>query len=279
MADPMSERPSRCPGVDQYSAGYSPHLLQAFSTRSVARDAAFLLPHLRSGMRLLDCGCGPGAITVDLARIVAPAEAVGIDIETSQFTMGMARTQEHGVSNVRFAAGDTYRLPFPDETFEAVCAHAVLYHLREPHKALAEVYRVLKPGGVVGIRDADHGGNIYAPEHSTLDHAWALIDKVMQHHGGNPFWGRTHRALLRTAGFVRAEASASYDYWGTSETIQRFTAYWIEYLSQLHADLIIEQQWVDTKELEDMTAALKAWSAHPDAFFARARCEAVGWKE
>ena len=48
--------------------------------RTAARSAAFLLPHLRPGMRLLDFGCGPGSITVGLAGVVAPGEVVGVDI-------------------------------------------------------------------------------------------------------------------------------------------------------------------------------------------------------
>ena len=49
--------------------------------RTVATSAGFLVPYLRSGMRLLDCGCGPGSITVGLAEVVAPGETIGYDIE------------------------------------------------------------------------------------------------------------------------------------------------------------------------------------------------------
>jgi ubiquinone/menaquinone biosynthesis C-methylase UbiE len=49
--------------------------------RTAAREGAFFLPHLRPGMRVLDCGCGPGSITVGLAAAVAPGQAVGIDLE------------------------------------------------------------------------------------------------------------------------------------------------------------------------------------------------------
>jgi ubiquinone/menaquinone biosynthesis C-methylase UbiE len=218
-------------------------------------------------------------MTVEFAKVVAPGEVVGIDIEASQFATGMARAHQEGVTNVQFAVGNLYALTFPDGAFDAVFVHAVLYHLHDPRAALAEVYRVLKPGGVVGVRDADHGGNVYSPSNATLAQTWELIDHVLQQHGANPFMGRTQRALLRAAGFRRVEASASYDYAGTAETTHIFSTYWREFLGQQHTEEIIAQGWADRPTLEAMCAALAAWGAHPDAFFARARCEAAGWKE
>lgn len=279
MAHSLAEQLQSGSGPERYAGGYSPLLLQGLSRRSVARQGAFFIPHLCPGMRLLDCGCGPGAMTIEFAKVVAPGDVVGIDIEASQLAVGLARAHQEGVANVQFAVGNIYALTFPDGAFDAVFAHAVLYHLHDPRAALAEVYRVLKPGGVVGVRDADHGGNVYSPSNPTLVQAWELIDHVLQYHGANPFMGRTQRALLRDAGFRRVEASASYDYYGTAEATQNFSAYFIEFLGQQHTEEIIAQGWADRAALEAMCAALKAWGAHPDAFFGRARCEAVGWKE
>ena len=53
---------------------------RAVFARRSGQVATFLAPHLRAGMRLLDCGCGPGSITVDLAQAVAPGDAIGIDL-------------------------------------------------------------------------------------------------------------------------------------------------------------------------------------------------------
>ena len=70
MSDPPRiERPYQID--DQWS--------RAVFLRRTGQVASFLAPHLRAGMRLIDCGCGPGSITIDLARIVAPGGVVGID--------------------------------------------------------------------------------------------------------------------------------------------------------------------------------------------------------
>jgi SAM-dependent methyltransferase len=79
MAD-QSNPPSSSPGRsgEAYSQANNPAFDAQMSARTASREAAFFLPHLRPGMRLLDVGCGPGAITIDLAEIVAPGEVVGL---------------------------------------------------------------------------------------------------------------------------------------------------------------------------------------------------------
>ena len=69
---------------ERYTLGYSPQMIEQLQKRTAAKEAGFLLPHLCPGMRLLDCGCGPGGISVGLAEAVAPGQVVGVDIEPSQ---------------------------------------------------------------------------------------------------------------------------------------------------------------------------------------------------
>jgi hypothetical protein len=123
-------------------------------------------------------------------------------------------------------------------------------------------------------------GTIFAPSSQIIDKARGLIDRVLEHNGGNLLFGRSQRAILREVGFVRIEASASYDSYGTPETAQDSGEYLAELILQPHmTNVIIEQKWASQSELEEMSTAFKAWGKHPDAFYARARCEAVGWKE
>src|SRR5437660_8574741 len=135
----------------------------AHARRTAAHNAAFLLPHLKPGMKLLDTGCGPGSITIGLAEAVAPAETVGIDASADAIEEARALAASRGCTNLRFEVADVYALPFEDATFDAAFSHAVMQHLRDPLTALREIRRVLKPGGVVGIADADHDGTILAP--------------------------------------------------------------------------------------------------------------------
>jgi SAM-dependent methyltransferase len=217
-------------------------------------------------------------VTVGLAQRVSPGAVVGVDIEGRQFEVGRAQARELAVPNVCFAQATIYDLPFAAGSFDAVLAHAVLYHLSDPGRALMEVQRVLRPGGVVGIRDTDTGGDLWFPSTPTLDRAWALISRVLEHSGGNPRFGRAQRAALRAAGFVRVVASASYDVFGTPEAAGRAAEYFADFIGREHAELIVAQGWAARPELEHLATALTTWGASPDAFLARARCEAVGWK-
>jgi len=280
MKETVGQKSNESAKEERYLGGYSSLIIESLAKRTASVEAGFFLPHLRSGMKLLDCGCGPGTMTVNLAEVVAPGEVVGIDLEDKQFEVGRAYARERGVSNIRFETGNIYNLPFESNTFDAVFAHAVLYHLKTPGKALTELHRLLKPGGVIGIRDLDNGGTIFTPSSPILDKSFELIDRVHEHNGGHPLFGRNQRARLREAGFINIQVSASFDCYGTAEATQRVGKYFADLILQPNtANVVIEQEWASQAELEEMSAALEAWGKHPDAFWARARCEAVGWKE
>ena len=114
----VSERagppPAAAEGTGGYIHGYGAPAVAVWAARSAEREAAFFLPHLRPGMRLLDAGCGPGTITVGLAAAVAPGEVVGLELSPAMVEQARALASERGVANVRFEVGDAQALPVPD---------------------------------------------------------------------------------------------------------------------------------------------------------------------
>jgi ubiquinone/menaquinone biosynthesis C-methylase UbiE len=228
---------------EHYIGGYSSLVTEGILAKRIAsEEARFFLPHLRPGMRLLDCGCGPGTITVNLAEIVAPGKVVGIDIEDKQFEIGRAYAREREVSNVRFETGNIYDLPFASNTFDAVFAHAILYHLKTPNKALTELHRILKPGGVIGIRDLDNGGTIFTPSSQLLDKARQPVNRVLEYNGGHLLFGRSQRAILHEVGFANVQATASYDSYGTTETTRAVGKYLADLMLQPQMIRVITEQ-------------------------------------
>lgn len=263
---------------ETYSAGYDPLVLRGLALRSATREAAFFVPYLTPAMHVLDCGCGPGGITVTLAALVPQGRVVGVDIEDRQLDMGRREARQRGIDNAEFHHASLYALPFADGTFDAVLAHAVLYHLAEPMKALRELWRVLKPGGVIGLRDADFDGDVYYPFHEDVGRLWKLTMRVIEYNGGDVRFGRKQRRLLRESGFQNIVASASSDVFGTPEMTSGFSRYFGGVFLEQHRRLILEEHWATESELTAMQNALLTWGRDPDAFHARCRCEAVGWK-
>jgi SAM-dependent methyltransferase len=263
-----------------YTHGYGEERRRLHGQRVAEVEAALLLPHLRPGMRLLDFGCGPGSITIGLAHAVAPGDVVGVDIAPQQVAAARALAAAARVPNLRLMVGSVYDLPFPDATFDAAFSRSVLEHLAEPLAALREVRRVLKPGGVLGVRDGDWGGLVLAPANPLVEAGLALYARLWALNGGNPQRGREHRALLRAAGFSRIVASAGADAMGTPEAVQRQgAAIQARLTSPTTVDTILAQGWADRAHLEQIAAACPTWWEHPDAFGAVLVCDAVAWAD
>jgi SAM-dependent methyltransferase len=258
-----------------YSQLANPAFEAELATRTASQEAAFLVPYLRPGMRVLDLGCGPGSITLGLAELVAPGSVVGIDIQPSQVEQAQALAATCGVESVRFKVADLHGLPFADQSFDAAFGNGVLMHLGEPVRALAELRRVMRPGGVIGIRDPDYGATLYAPTTPLLEQWLHLRVRIRRHNGGDPFLGRHYRRLLLEAGFVGAEASASVESAGSPERIVRHGAFLRAQLAGL-ARTAVAQGWMDGALVDAMAAEIDAWTRRPDAFAATTWCQAIG---
>jgi SAM-dependent methyltransferase len=263
---------------EDYSMAYGEQAHAFMLARNAAAQAAFLLPHLRPGMRLLDVGCGPGSITLGLAEAVAPGEVVGLDIEPLQLERARALAAERGVVNVRFEPGDAYALPFPDASFDAVFAHAVLQHLGDPVRALAEFRRVLRPGGIAAIADPDWTGAFFEPAQPLLALFDELRVRLWTANGGSPGYSRRLRALLLAAGFARTEVAAATRGDGTAASTRSIARALADQL-QSQAPTMLAHGWVDAPTATSMEAELLAWGERPDALRVTPSFDALGWVE
>ena len=194
--------------AETYTHGHHESVLRSHRWRTAANSAAYLLPHLRAGQDLLDVGCGPGTITIDLARIVAPGRVVGVDRAEAPLATARADAATAGVA-VDFEVGDAYALAFPDDSFDVVHAHQLLQHLGRPVAALAEMRRVCRPDGIVAARDSDYAAMTWFPGDPLLDRWLSIYREVARANGGEPDAGRRLLAWGRAAGFAEVVPSAS----------------------------------------------------------------------
>ncbi|HXX67953.1 MAG TPA: methyltransferase domain-containing protein [Polyangiaceae bacterium] len=198
---PESPRPASSP---RYVPGWGPDTLAMLSRRTADERAISLLPHLRPGMLVLDAGCGPGSITVGLARAVGPSgQAVGIDFEASQIERARSTAADEKVRNVEFETCDVHDLPYADETFDAVFAHALVEHLAGPEHAMSELGRVLRPGGILCLSSSDWSGAKLAPRTPDVDEAIVAHCQLRLLAGGDPFAGGRLEEMAKAAGFTK----------------------------------------------------------------------------
>lgn len=263
---------------EQYSGGYSPLIINQFKMRSLAEQGAFLVPYLKPGLKVLDCGCGPGSMTLDIAELVNPGHVFGIDSSPIQIEEALLLQKERGITNAAFETASAYQIPYPDETFDVVFAHAVLYHLQKPNDALSEFRRVLKPNGLVALRDACHTGDMMIPETHGLTAVWETIEKVFTYQRGDINFGSKHHQILLDAGFRDISVGCTYDMFSSEVEKKSIRSYWECFLADDHRQLILGQGWCSESELEQQCNALKEWELNQTSFFARARCEAIGYK-
>lgn len=126
----------------QNPAGYERYM-SAWSRAAGAQFLDWLA--LPQGQRWLDVGCGSGAFTALLAERAAPAELHGIDRSPAM----LAYARERLPHSVQLHEGDAAALPFSDASFDAAVMPLVIVFLDEPLRAVAEMRRVVRPGGVV----------------------------------------------------------------------------------------------------------------------------------
>jgi SAM-dependent methyltransferase len=125
----------------------------------MGRYSVLLAPQLASfaevtsGQRVLDVGCGPGALTAELVKRVGSASVAAVD-PSEQFVLA-ARERLPGV-NVERASAE--HLPFPDQAFDTVMAQLVVHFMAEPVAGLSEMARVTRSHGVVAACVWDHAG-------------------------------------------------------------------------------------------------------------------------
>lgn len=252
---------------DCYTHGHHESVLRSHTWRTAENSASYLLPRLRPGLQLLDIGCGPGTITVDLARRVAPGAVVGVDRAPEVLVQAAAHAGTEGV-NVEWRAGDVYALDWPDASFDVVHAHQLLQHLSDPVRALTEIRRVLRPGGVLAVRDSDYASFAWAPSDPLLTRWLELYRAVARRNGGEPDAGRFLKQWALDAGFNHVEATSSTWTYADPSSCEWWGGLWAD---RCELSLLREQAigyGLSTgEELGAIAAAFRRWSKQPGAFF------------
>jgi SAM-dependent methyltransferase len=251
---------------ETYTHGHHESVLRSHTSRTAENSAAYLLPELRPGLDLLDVGCGPGTITADFARLVAPGRVVGMDRSEEVLAMAREHAAERGVE-ITFEPGDVYALAYPDDSFEIVHAHQVLQHLADPVAALKEMRRVARPGGIVAARDGDYSCFSWGPLDPKLDRWLELYRAVARKNGGEPDAARFLKRWALDAGFTDIRMSSSSWTFADPESCEWWGNLWADRCE--HSPLgeqIVAYGLATRAEVLEIAAAWRRWAEQPDAY-------------
>src|SRR5690348_6881251 len=151
----------------------------------------------RSGERILDVGCGPGFYVSALLDVVGPTGSViGIDISADMVAMATKRCEGH--HNVAFHQAPATKLPLDDSSFDAALSIQVLEFVSDVDAALAELHRVLRPGGRLVVWDVDWSTVSW---HSDRPDRMSHVLRAWDNHLSHPYLPRTLASRLKSAGF------------------------------------------------------------------------------
>ena len=247
--------------METYTPGYGAAAAAFMARRRLDPNGVFFLPHLGPGTSVLDCGCGPGTITRDIARRIAPGRVVGLDFNVDQVAVAMRDAKAQGIANIEFRQGSAYALPFADSSFDAVFSHALLEHLQEPARAMAEFRRVLKPGGMLGVCTPDWGGFLLAPPSEKLLLAFEAYKQLQNRNGGDVYCGHKLGLYLEAAGFEAIAMRSRYENYDPLPVIGDFLA-------------ANHEEAGDAKN----AATWRDWGRRPSGMFSQAWVSCVGRK-
>jgi SAM-dependent methyltransferase len=262
-----------------YTIGHKEGALAYMRFRTAERCCAFFRQHVQVRSRILDCGCGPGSVTLGLAQWAPDGETVGIDFGEEQLEGARANAHELGVKNIAFRQASIFDLPFDDASFDIVFSQAVLCHIPDHAEALHEMKRVLRPGGLVAIRDVINRSVTLWPDDPLLGEVERLVRLGEQRSGGNPDVGRELGTLLDATGFVDVFLTLGIEQPEHPEERATF----FELMAALFESgdlgtLAVQEGWITAERLAQMAARLRGLANQPGAIWALPFGQAVGRK-
>jgi SAM-dependent methyltransferase len=260
--------------AEQYTHGHHESVLRSHVWRTAENSCNYFLPHLRPDDRVLDVGCGPGTITLDLAGHVPRGRVLGVDASGTVLAKASEDAVIRGVRNAAFAEGNAYALDQLDPALlegppTVVHAHQVLQHLARPVSALQQMAAALTEGGLLAVRDADYSAMTWYPELPALERWRTIYLAVARHNRGEPDAGRRLLSWARVAGLDPLKTSASTWCFSTPEERKWWGGLWADRVDRSSLGRQAVALGVATeRDLAEIATGWRAWADAPDGWFA-----------
>jgi ubiquinone/menaquinone biosynthesis C-methylase UbiE len=226
-------------------------------------EALFDRIEIPAGGRAVDFGCGPLGVLDLLSCRVGPAgEVVGLDSEPRMIGFAQRSVAERGLANVKLVRADAGATGLDANSFDLAHERLVLVNLTSPQDVVAEMARVVRPGGWVVLENVDWLTWICEPPHPAWD---SLMDALVQTWGTlglDPFMGRRMPAFLRGAGLVDAAIEVRPHSWRPGEPNQLLLLRFID----IFRDQIVDGGFLDAPGLARLAVELEEHLSRPETF-------------
>jgi ubiquinone/menaquinone biosynthesis C-methylase UbiE len=222
-----------------------------------------LLEHaaLGPGARALDLGCGPAGSIELLAKRVGPSGSVtALDIDPAHVALARRLVAARKLRNVEVAQSDARATGLPSGSFDLVHARLLLVNIPEPEQVMAEMVRLVKPGGWVATAEADGELQVCYPPHESWDQLRTVLHDAYRSEGADLFVGRKLSAMLRGAGLTEVGTEARADVYPAGHPRRTI----LPDLVRSMREKVVQQGIVAADELGRLDGAVRDHLADPE---------------
>jgi len=239
-----------------------------------------LLPHIKSNFTIVDLGCGPGTITRGFSSLVPEGKVIGLDGSTAVIEQARTGTAELGTTNLEFQVADiTLPLPFENDSIDVIYTHQTLCHIPFPVPVIREAWRVLKPGGLLAMREYDHMS--WYPSFPGIEAYTTLLSNSISSNGAQGAGsGRRLHSWAFQAGFRRDQMQVGA---GTTCHVAAEAKWWADvHIGRLNGE--IGSSWLNRglvesqEQIEAIKRDLRLWADSEDAWYTALQGEIIAWK-
>jgi SAM-dependent methyltransferase len=232
-------------------------------SRDLAAHTLALLEHadVSPGARVLELGCGPsGSIEVLAQRVGPTGSLTAVDIDQTHIALARDLACDRGLTNVEVLHGDARRTGLPSASFDLVHARLLLVNIPGPEDVVAEMVRLVKPGGWVLVDEADGAVSMCYPPHRAWDRLNEIFRAAYRSDGADLSIGRKVSHLLHHAGMVEIGTEARVDVYPAGHSRRTLLP---DLVASMQAK-IIQRGVADAAELQDLDRQVRRHLANPD---------------
>jgi SAM-dependent methyltransferase len=218
---------------------------------------------IQLGWRVIDVGCGPQGILQALSDQVGPTGAVvGLERDPRLVAQARAFVAERGLTNVEVVQGDARATGLPRGSFDLAHERLVLVNVPEPEQILAEMVALVRPAGVVALRETDFVSWLCHPAHPAWTRIMEALQAVFLQDGQDCFIGRRLVGLMRGAGLVDVKQEVEVTEWPVGHPWRMLLIHFSENIREK----FVTRGFFSDAELTELLVALRRHLENPETF-------------